>query len=587
VTLLAGLARRAVAPGVLLVLLASCTPGTTVEAPAAAPAPAPAAEAALPTNIAPHGLASFDVRAVGGDQQLAATWRYATTGGFAESLYLEVYRVTNGVATRVAETQVGHTVEPTSYVIPVTTGAWKVRATPRNDVGWGTTRESPVLTVASACPTATVCARVAAAASPAPVRGAAQGFLHGMTDSSGQLRNRASVEPLKPRHWRFSDGLAQSAATQLGVSRMQVLSDFWHGATKGPDGYSRTPWSNWGAWKSFVQSTVRTAKQQGWSPDYWDVWNEPNGTCCFSPSDLATVTVDRWLRTYVVAWQAIKSVDPAAKVSGPGLTWLQWAPGDHAEFDLERFLSYSAARGVVWDAVSWNENSLRPLPGDISPTITNLDRHIAMAKAVMARHPGVVANNRVLVNEYGPSETHFLAGWAVGFFSAFERNGVTKAHRACWTTAECTTQLNGLLTSDAQPRALWWAHRRYADLIGGTRMNVTSTASWQVSGLATRSDGTSTVRVLLGRHWSCNKAVNGWCASNENVPGASLDVKVDWPYGTAPVRVVTTRLPAGTGALAAPLVVGSTVVAPRAGVVTITVPVVNDGDAISIVATRA
>src|SRR5205823_547065 len=105
---------------------------------------------------------------------------------------------------------------------------------------------------------------------------------------------------------------------------------------------------------------------QGWAPDYWDVWNEPNGTCCprFSPLDLATVSVDRWLETYIVAWQAIRSVDPHAQVIGPSLSALQWAPGSPQEFDLDTFLAYSAAHHVVWSAISWHENTAAPSPAD-------------------------------------------------------------------------------------------------------------------------------------------------------------------------------------------------------------------------------
>ena len=115
-------------------------------------------------------------------------------------------------------------------------------------------------------------------------------------------------------------------------------------------------------------------------------------------------------------------------------------------------------------------------------------------------------------------------------------------------------------------------------------MKVVSSSSWQLDGLATRTDRSKTVRVLLGRHWGCSKPVNPWCAFDAGIAPASLAVTIAWPYGTVPVRVITSRLPAGIGAVTSPQGLGTAFVRPRSGTLTVRVPKVNDGDAISIVA---
>jgi hypothetical protein len=538
----------------------------------------------------PPRLASLSVKAVAGDQQLAVSWTEAAGHARYTTLHLELFSVSGSQRTKVGAADIGHTVEPTSYRIPVGAGSVVVRATPENAMGSGPAVTSPVVRVVSSCATATICARVSSVAHPTTVRLVGQGFLHGLADGSGHLENAARVEGIGPKQWRFAGPVPNPAARTLGVSRMQILSDLWNSATAPWNaGYALTPWSNWARWQSFVRDTAREAVQQGWAPNYWDVWNEPNGTCCprFSPLDQQTVSVDRWLRTYEIAWREIKAVDPSARIIGPSLSALQWAPGAPAEFDLETFLSYSAAHGLTWDAVSWHENSTAPSPGDMTWSVTNVDRHIAMARAVMARHPGTVVRGRIFVNEYGPKEVHALAGWTIGYLRALEDGGVNQANRACWSRAECTTQLGGLVTANGQPTALWWAHRAYARLAGAPRMRVASTTSWQLDGLATRDDPSRSVRVLLGRHWSCNKAANAWCSYSPVIKPASVSVTIDWPYGTAPVSLTAWRLPAGTGALGAMPVARSVVVRPKAGRVTITVPSVADGDGLSIVAHRA
>ena len=180
-----------------------------------------------------------------------------------------------------------------------------------------------------------------------------------------------------------------------------------------------------------------------------------------------------------------------------------------------------------------------------------------------------------------------LAGWAVGYFRAFEADGVSQANLACWDANDCTTDLDGLLTAAAQPTAAWWAHRAYAQLAGQPQMTVASNAPWQLDGLATRIDSQHTVRVLLGRHYSCNEPVNPWCTYDAHIAPTSVAVTIAWPYGNAPVAITTNRLPAGAGALGAPVVIGSTTVRPVSGRLTVRVAAVADGDALSIVARRS
>jgi hypothetical protein len=116
---------------------------------------------------------------------------------------------------------------------------------------------------------------------------------------------------------------------------------------------------------------------------------------------------------------------------------------------------------------------------------------------------------------------------------------------------------------------------------------VASNSTWQLDGLATRNDAARTVRVLLGRHYSCNRPVNAWCGYDAHIAGASLQVTIDWPYGTAPVKLTAQRLPAGTGAVAVPTTLRVVVVRPSRGRLVLTLPSVADGDAISVVAQRA
>jgi hypothetical protein len=545
-------------------------------------------------DLPPVGLAGLAAELAPGDQNLVVTWQYADVGIAADRLYLQLDLV-DGLGGRqpAAAVLVHRTVEPDRYVIPVPPGQWSVRALTANSAGFGSESLTPAIVVGNSCTGADLCAHVSAAGGNAAVDQVAQGFLHGLVDeAAGEVLSSEVVTPLEPQQWRLSGVPADASSRRFDMTRTQILSDLWHAATSSTnDGYAQTPWSDWQAWRDFVTDTVTTATAEGWAPDYWDVWNEPNGVCCpaFRPDDVPTATTERWLQTYEEAWRAVKAADPDAKVVAPSTTTLQWT-GDHwpdpaLEFDLDTFLQYAADHGLVWDAVSWHESSLQPITGDISYSIVNVTRHLELAQAVIARHPGTVVDGRIFVNEYGPPEVHVLPGWAVGYFRVLGEGGASAANRSCWNDFECIKLgFGGLLWYDGQTTALWWAHRFYAELGGLPRMAVGSSSSWQLNGLAGRDDASRSVRVLLGRHWWCNRTVNEWCPFDAGIGPSSVNVTIDWPYGTAPVQVTVEQVPAGMAGVPAPTPVASELMTPENGALTVMIPSVADGDAISIVA---
>jgi hypothetical protein len=539
-------------------------------------------------DLPPPPLASLTATEIGTTQTLRVQWAYSTLGMGADRLLLQLNLVqANGALSPVSGITVFRNVEPNEYVIPVPPGRWAIRAIPVNAAGFAAATVTPPVTVTNSCGDVDLCVRVGTEGAR-PVRLLGQGFQHGLPST-----NTAEIAPLEPKLWRIVGQSADTEARALGGQRMQVLSDLWfHRTSPSNGGYAATPWSNWTAWRDFVRNTVARARAEGWSPDYWDVWNEPNGACCppFSPAARGTQTADLWLQTYEEAWRAIKAADPSARIVGPSTSALQWTnelwPDPKPELDLDRFLAHSRTRGLVWDAVTWHENYLQPTGGDISYSIVNVARHFERARAVMARHPGTVADDRIIVDEYGPLEAHPLAGWAVGYFRQFEDAGV-QANRTCWNMFECTAGLNGLFAPSGEPTALYWTHRAYADLDGGSPMAVSSSAPWQFDGLANRDDATRTVRALLGRHWYCNAPVNPWCQHDLGVTAASARATLQWPYGTEPVTVTVTRMPAGDGVVSAPLPVSSATMTPVSGELAIPLPAVADGDAFSIVAQLA
>jgi hypothetical protein len=173
-------------------------------------------------------LTSFSARPAPGDEQVVLSWIYATTTPPARQLHLDLYQVVGGRGAKWGSTVIGRTVEPDRYSIPVFPGTWVVKATPRSDAGFGPEVSSGPVRVGRPCVGATLCARVSLSGRSAGkrVKLAGQGFLHGVDDGAGALR--ASVQPLRPRQWRYAGRSADARAGRLRVQRRtQVLSDLW------------------------------------------------------------------------------------------------------------------------------------------------------------------------------------------------------------------------------------------------------------------------------------------------------------------------------------------------------------------------
>jgi hypothetical protein len=377
----------------------------------------------------------------------------------------------------------------------------------------------------------------------------------------------------------------------------QVVSDHWFQDTGyNHGGYAVTPWSDWAKFSTYVGNLVKGANAYNVAPTYWDLFNEPDGVGCgagcqyFSVADQATVTTANLLQTMLVEYQAIKAADPTAKVVGPSLLGYHDVAGENGlPLDMATFVSFAAANGIKLDAISWHENSDFGYRSDWGPSSIpfNIPEHVARARQLLAQNPAV-GNPVILINEYGTPQTHTLPAWQLGTFGALERAGVGGASRSCW--GDCNQpSLDGLLGWTGKDWSgtlpAYWMAKAYADMASGTKVATDSTASWRLDALSVRQDSSSTVRVLFGQHWSCDKAANGWCQSSAVVPAAATVVTIDWPYATPAATVTVNRIAAGPNPISSPTVVSSSRAVVNQGKLVVSVPAAADGDGYSIVAT--
>lgn len=456
-----------------------------------------------------------------------------------------------------------------------------------------------------ACPDdAGTCLQVNADDLGAPLSHTATGFLHDSDVGQPSVAAR-----LAPTSWRLAilpqsngsldtrayDGAKRFAPRSITV----VVSDAWYWASNNGCGVpsptcgARPPWRDLGAYSNWVQGYVRQVEATGRRPDYWEVQNEPDNATVpgnyYDVSGADSVTVPNELEQFETGYDAIKSVDPRAKVIGPSLAIYRSEP-EGRRLDMGTFLAFSASRHLQWAALAWHEITPGPRGPQPDAMITT---DVATTRALVAAYPGL-GTPIIAITEYGDLANRLLPGWIVGDMAALESSGVAWADRTCAVTFndpaagdECSrspSTLDGLLLGDGDPTAAYWTYRTYA-AFGGRRVAVFSSTP-TVSVVATR-DPTGTVRALIGRHETCTRAVNADCTDSTSLPKpiwVPMVMAVPWS-GAASVTIQ--RIPNVRGPVGSPSTVSSGTVALDNGVLRLTVPDVADGDAFVVTAKPA
>jgi hypothetical protein len=472
---------------------------------------------------------------------------------------------------------------------------------------WG----GPPFSAAATCDETTeICVRVATDVPKGPNTLRAQGFLHGV---AGGEPGADLVAPLKPQNWRTSTVEYYNATKKTYGGKMTFLVREWFWANGGGE----APYTDWARYESYVRTLVSRSIAEGWPVDYWDVMNEPDAVgamACPANDPCAAATQLEEIRHAVTA---IRSVDPNAKIVVPSLNTFRFGPPALTgvalvrNLDIETVLDYLVLWNIKVDAISWHDiNPYRhesyqyPVPQSVrdadariyvrSPRVVL--EQVDKVRAAIAARPSL-GNLEIHINEYGPQQSIALPGWEAGWIGAMEDANVDVAMRSCWWLhegegfnqgcfgpgdAHVKGRLDGLITNGVEPKGTYWVHRYYADMTG-TRVATSTTSDPQIgtgppedgawhpndvtSAFATRDDATSTVRALVGRHYSCRKSrdcntglVIQWDGYRPNATPAPGAVLVKWPYTTGSARVTVARIPSTNieDALTAPVVVSST-----------------------------
>lgn len=309
-----------------------------------------------------------------------------------------------------------------------------------------------------------------------------------------------------------------SEARSRGAKTTLILSNLW--AEQAAHGVPPTPWSNWAAYSSWVSATTRKILSSREPVTYWEVYNEPGWEGYYSSADFASMTPADLLQQFLVAYQAIKAVDPGAQIVGPSIGLFATSPLPANDWltrepDINTFLNFCVQHHLHLAAVAVHQNGATP---------AQVSGFLGYTKRAVADRPAL-GHPLVYLDEYASAITQPIPGWDVGFISAIEYSGASLASRSCWS--DCNTgDLDGLLLKNGSATgSTYFVRQTYAAMSG----QIVSQSSTKPTVVIVGSVNTASHRMvaLVGRDASCVTA--SWCRNG-------------WPSGSRPAGPMSVRV---------------------------------------------
>jgi major membrane immunogen (membrane-anchored lipoprotein) len=355
-----------------------------------------------------------------------------------------------------------------------------------------------------------------------PVTHCASGSLYGITETL-PTDIAGMVAPLKPYMFcqppRGNNGNQHPFGSALSVSQRLASVPSAVVQIALPDILSGWPYNwpgkdNWLALvKTFITDKLATGRDNYHS---YSIWNEKDGTWKSTNGDFYTLC---WKPTY----DLIKSMDPKAKICGPGDAY-------YNSTRISEFLTFCKNNNCMPDYLSWHQWGSGGIPGAVS-NYRQLEKSLGISPL------------QLCINEYSsktsdPNEG--CPGYAVPFISKFERHGVESACISWWFTAY-PGRLGSLLTSGNQKGGGWHLYKWYGDMSGNmVQVTPSNDNSDGLDGFANVDNTNKFASICLGGNFTGNATV-----AISGIPtffGNSVKVKLEyvvWSNKDTPVASTT------------------------------------------------
>jgi len=320
-------------------------------------------------------------------------------------------------------------------------------------------------------------------------------------------------------HWKVIKGY-YAKAKEMGVPLQILVSDDYQYSCPLPG-----TGGDWTTFTTFMTQLIAEVKAAGMTgPDVrWELWNEADYSGFWSG------TQAQWLDTWKHAYEQVRAAIPGAIIEGPSLS--SGAGGSW----MNAFLDYCKTNNVMPDYITWHEAGGGGDPvGDLA----------TINKALTSR--GITTVKGFDLNEYG-STGEQNPGHSAWFLARFARAGID-GMRSNWAGgSQFFSNMGDLVAANWKPNSQYWIYKRYADQTG---LGTSVTAGKQVDAVAYQDACAAKSIIVVGNRGGTKGAVN---VVIKNIPA--------WLQSGGSTKVLLEKMPTGTAALSAPMVVSNAAVA--------------------------
>ncbi len=240
------------------------------------------------------------------------------------------------------------------------------------------------------------------------------------------------------------------------------------------------------------------------------IWfgNYIDGKCHYDDIGKANF-YEAWKITY----DFVKSIAPDAKIGGPGFC-------DYETNKIEGFLDYTSKNNCVPEIMIWHELAWWSIP--------DWHKHYEDYRRLEEKYG--IDDLNIIVTEYGEPEECGNPSDMLHYIIAMEKTGIW-GNMAYW---RLSNNLNDTTADDNSPNSNWWLYRRYAEMKGHQRLDVTSksmdeyNAEDRLDGYATLSEDGKTINMIVtGKDKKSNIKVKN--IDSTNIEG-KVDIKIETVY---------------------------------------------------------
>ena len=240
------------------------------------------------------------------------------------------------------------------------------------------------------------------------------------------------------------------------------------------------------------------------------IWfgNYIDGKCHYDDIGKANF-YEAWKITY----DFVKSIAPDAKIGGPGFC-------DYETNKIEGFLDYTSKNNCVPEIMIWHELAWWSIP--------DWHKHYEDYRRLEEKYG--IDDLNIIVTEYGEPEECGNPSDMLHYIIAMEKTGIW-GNMAYW---RLSNNLNDTTADDNSPNSNWWLYRRYAEMKGQQRLDVTSksmdeyNAEDRLDGYATLSEDGKTINMIVtGKDKKSNIKVKN--IDSTNIEG-KVDIKIETVY---------------------------------------------------------